>query len=189
MLRNVMTALLLVMAFAGPAAAQQRPAPPAPATPLGEQPRNQRQLLAIVDDFAQRYTSAPNEMAAGGQRPVRKAAICAMAGDQVRAWVGTVEQLTAASNGDGALRVRLDARTQLATRTGSFGDTETRTLIPAGSPLFATASGLRRGQRIAFEGRFFQDRDDCLEEVSLTVRGGMTAPIFLFRFTAIRPLD
>jgi len=177
--RAVGTALLLVAIGFG-AAAQ-------PAAP----PQEQR-LVQIVESYAARYRDRPNDMAGGALRPARAREICETmnaARGVVRGWVGTVERLDSTSAGNGILIVRISPLVTLQTWNVESIDTQDRTLIPHGSPLFPVAAGLRRGQTISFDGEFRPHRDDCLREISMTFAGAMQDPDFLFRFTAIRPVN
>ena len=163
-------------------AGQAQPAPPA----------LQTQVQDIVADFSARYRAAPNAMAAGGLRPERARALCAAlrtGNAAVRGWVGVVERLDSSASGHGVLKVRLTPTLALRTHSLEWGDQEDRTLIPARSPLFRIAAALQAGQRISFDGSFRPNREDCIRETSVTVDGAMRDPDFLFRFTAIRPVE
>ena len=46
-------------------------------------------------------------------------------------------------------------------------------------------SKLAPGQAVTFSGRFMKGEKTCLNETSLTTRGSMTDPEFLFVFTAV----
>jgi hypothetical protein len=177
---GAIAAALLLGGIGFGAAAQ--PAPP---------PLEQR-LVQIVESFATRYRDRPNDMAGGALRPARAREICeAMKATRgaARGWTGTVERLDSTSAGNGILIVRVSALVTLKTWNVEFVDTQDRTLIPHGSPLFPVAAGLRRGQTISFDGEFRPHRDDCIREVSMTFAGAMEEPDFLFRFTAIRPVN
>jgi hypothetical protein len=44
-------------------------------------------------------------------------------------------------------------------------------------------------QRLRFAGTFFPSADDCVKETSLTPAAAMAEPEFLFRFTAVAPVE
>jgi hypothetical protein len=152
-------------------------------------------IVQTVQDFADRYAKAPNDMAKGALRPARGYALCGgtspvkPAQGAVRGWVGTVERLDANNEGRGVLAVRLSPGAVVRTHSISWGDEETRTLIPIGSPLHKQALALSVGQRVRFSGMFFPSKIDCMTETSLLVSGAMTEPEFLFRFGEIQPAD
>lgn len=150
-------------------------------------PADQQRFLALVDRFAEAYRTAPNDMARGAVRPERARALCAaVRGLSVRGWVGTVETLSSTNDGRGVLALRLGSQVTVKTWNNSLSDSGDRTLIASGTPLFAAAAALRKGQRVVFDGRFVAHRDDCIRESSLTVSGAMNDPEFVIRFSAVR---
>lgn len=166
------------------AAAEARPA--APAAPA--RPADQEAFLAAIETAADRFRAAPNDMARGGERPVRAQDICRLLPNlAVRGWVGTIHALSSTSSGDGVLSIRLDRRATLGTWNNSLSDSSARTLIPNGSALYNAVVQMRVGQHVVFDGTFLPSRDDCINEKSLTVHGAMTSPDFAFRFAAVRP--
>lgn len=48
---------------------------------------------------------------------------------------------------------------------------------------------MRNGQAVVVHDAFLLDRNDCIKEVSLTVRGAMRDPSFLFRFADVAPVE
>lgn len=153
----------------------------------GPAPDSQQRFLALVDRFAEAYRRAPNDMARGAVRPERARALCdAVRGLAVRGWMGTVETLSSTNDGRGVLALRLNDQVTVKTWNNSLSDSGDRTLIASGTPLFAAASALRKGQRVVFDGRFVAHRDDCIRESSMTVSGAMNDPEFVIRFTALR---
>jgi len=190
-MRNLL-AVLAVVALISPAAAQQsgRGQPRPPARPPAMAADAEAQILSIVSTFAQRYRDASNDMARGAERPARARELCRVA-TSLRAenWTGTVTTLSSSSGGQGVLAVSLDGQTTLKTFNNTFSDQQFGTLIAPGTDLWQHVVSLRTRQRIVFSGTFFQSREDCLVETSLTVSGAMTDPDFIFRFTDVRPAD
>lgn len=167
-------------------AAPARAAPtPAPTLPV---PGDQQALMDAVSTFRANYNAAANDMARGAQRPARAEAICrAVPSLVVRNWVGTVSELTSNNEGRGVLAIALDRYTTVSTWNNSLSDAMHSTLIAPNSDVFRSAVALSRGQTVTFSGQFFRDQADCLSEASLTMRGGMTSPRFVFRFSEVRP--
>jgi hypothetical protein len=46
---------------------------------------------------------------------------------------------------------------------------------------------MKIGDMVRFSGGFFEDRDDCFREASVTFDGSLTKPEFIFRFSALAP--
>ena len=172
-----------VQSVAREAARDARPA--APAAPA--RPADQDAFLAAIDAAADRFRAAPNDMARGGERPIRAQDICrALPNLAVRGWVGTIHALSATNSGDGVLSIRLDRRTTVGTWNNGLSDASARTLIPNGSALYLAVVQMRVGQTVVFDGAFLPNRDDCIMEKSLTVTGAMTSPEFAVRFSSVR---
>jgi hypothetical protein len=184
MTRFALAALAVVLAAAAPAAA-----------PMG--PDVEAWVVKTAADYAEQYANARNDMAKGLLRSARGRALCAEPSrfkpsqGTVRDWTGTIEQMGALDDGRGSLEVRIAANVVLKTTNNGFSESlsETKTLIPAGSPLLAAVVGLSVGQKIRFSGNFWPSVVDCMEERSVTTSGSMSEPDYMFRFTAVAPAD
>lgn len=154
------------------------------------QPSAQKRLIEIVESSRDQFSQAKNDLAKGATRPARAKAICAVIrpGQTVRDWVGKVHTLSSNGDGHGVLYVEIADDIRVGTVDNALGDIAYPSLIEGSSSLMQTASSLTKGQKIRFSGRFFQGDADCLAEASLTQRGSMQSPDFIFRFTAISPL-
>lgn len=151
-------------------------------------PDQQEKFLSIVDDFAEKYRAAPNDLAKGALRPQRAKAVCDLLRDEtVRDWVGTVQLLSSNNEGKGVLDVSISRRANVTTWNNSLSDMSSQTLITPGTPLHDAALQLTKGQTVIFSGTFITGEKDCFREGSLTQSGSMTDPDWIFRFTAIRP--
>jgi hypothetical protein len=75
------------------------------------------------------------------------------------------------------------------TWNNSLSDIADRTLIEPNSPVFNAMGVLRNGDWVRFSGRLIPDSTDCVREPSLTIRGTMTSPEFIFRFDDIRRIE
>lgn len=152
-------------------------------------PPAQRRFIEIIEDARNRFDEAKNDLAKGATRPARAKAICsAMQSKQVADWIGTVHRLSSNSDGKGVLRVEIAEDIRLGTVDNAFSDIGYPTLIDGTSSLMLVAASLTKGQKIKFSGRFFADEPDCFAEMSVTQRGSMQSPHFIFRFTSISPL-
>jgi hypothetical protein len=137
-----------------------------------------------------RYQNASNDMARGNERPSRAQAICRLiVSNNVTGFVGTIETLSSNNDGHGVLAVRLSRNMTISTWNNSFSDSSHKTLISNGSPLHRRLIQMRVGQKVSVDGTFFSDNDDCLDEKSISVSGGMREPDFLFKFSNVQALD
>jgi hypothetical protein len=146
-------------------------------------PEQQQKFLSIIDDFAEKYKSAKNEMAQGAVRVQRKKAICDLfKSPSVKDWVGTVQKLSSTSEGQGVLNVSMSQIANAATWNNSLSDIGDKTLIEPGTSLHDAAVQLNRNDTIIFSGAFIKSDKDCFRESSLTQKGSMTDPDWIFRF-------
>jgi hypothetical protein len=175
-----------------PVSAQQAsaPAPVAPPEPEApQQPADQVRFVEAVMNAERAYFDAETEMAQGGTRAERRVAICAaLKGPVVQNWIGTVNDATSDNDGRGILTLHIARGIGLGTTNNSLSNPEFDTLIAPGSSVFKAASALVKGDTVQFSGTFFPDDQDCVREVSDTLRGSMTDPEFLFRFIAVKKL-
>ena len=184
-MKRLICALAGLAALAGAAHAQK---------PIG--PEWEPVLIATVDDFADKFRSAPNDMAKGLTRRTRAQTLCGpaqpvkSAQGHVRDWTGTVQKLDAVADGRGILYVRIAPNVTLQTTNNDFSEKfgPMKTLIAPGTPLYDSAVALAEGQQVRFSGMFAPSVEDCLKESSLTVGGAMTEPEFLFQFSVIAPV-
>src|SRR5712675_3309113 len=147
-----------------------------------DMPVQQQRFLSIISDFAQKYETAPNDMAKDALRQQRARAICGIINDlTVTNWVGTVNTLPGIDQGSGVLAVSLDKRSTIGTWNKKYD-----TLIKA---VHDAAIQLSSGQTIVFSGRFFRAKGDCITERSPTLREAMTQPNWIMRFSAIKPAE
>lgn len=174
-----------------PAVAEAAPASVAAAkvAPTIVLPDSERRLIEIVQDARRRFDEAKNDLARGATRPARAKAICAaLRPGSVKDWIGTVHKLSSNNDGKGVLTVEIAPDIRVTTVNNAMSDAIYPSLIDGSSPLLAKAAALSIGQRIKFSGRFFENDADCLAESSVTQRGSMRSPDFVFRFSSIDPI-
>jgi hypothetical protein len=170
----------------------QAPAGAQPARQPGTEspmPDRQRQFIDVLDDFAARYSQAPNEMAQGALRPQRAKAICSLMNrdGEVRGWVGKVKKMSSNNEGKGVIEISISPRASVKTWNNALSDIGDHTLLEPGSLSHTQAVELRPGQSVEFSGTFPLGDKDCLRESSLTQRGSMSEPEWIFRFQTITP--
>ncbi|MNF12751.1 hypothetical protein D3C80_2143530 [compost metagenome] len=59
------------------------------------------------------------------------------------------------------------------------------TLIDKGTPLYSALLTMSVGDAVTVSGGFLPSEEDGVKETSLTIRGSMSDPEFLFRFNDI----
>src|SRR5262249_12395097 len=171
-----------------PAATMQLGAEDPKIASAADMPARQQQFLSIISDFAQKYETAPNDVAKDAprqQRALRQQrarAICGIMNHlTVTNWVGTVNTLPGTNQGRGVLAVSLDKRSTI--------ETWNKTLIKPRTAVHDAAIQLSPGQTIVFSGSFFRAKGDCITERSPTLRQAMTQPNWIMRFSAIKPAE
>ena len=153
---------------------------------LGEMPDIERQFIAAVENARSVYKAGSNDMAKGAARPMRGKDLCALLrSPTVSHWVGRVTKLSTNGDGKGVLAIQIDSEISIKTWNNAVSDVADSTLIDPGSPLFAKASALAEGQLVFFSGSFRTNSTDCVKESSLTMRGSLMEPEFIFRFSDI----
>ena len=152
-------------------------------------PGDEEKFIKANVDARAAYRAASNDMAKGGTRAGRKSDICsALSGFSIQNWVGTISTLDSNSDGKGVLSIEVADDVRLKTWNNSLSDIGDNTLIDPSSPLFAEVSSLKKGDLVEFSGAFIQNDTDCVKETSMGLRGSMTDPEWLFRFSAVRKL-
>lgn len=151
-------------------------------------PPDQKRFMELVALRRDKHNAAPNEMAAGAERPARAADICGeIKSPKVTNWVGYIDTLSSNGDGLGVLTVTIGDKVAVATWNNSLSDGSQGTLISPNSDVFASASKLKKGMPVRFSGTLFPNRTDCFQEKSMTLRGSMTSPEFVFRFASVEP--
>jgi RNA polymerase subunit RPABC4/transcription elongation factor Spt4 len=174
------------------------PLPPAP-TPAALEPampaypRDERAFVKLVTDAQAEGKSVENDMQLGGVRTKREDEICRLwsSPPTVKNWFGTIAAVDSNSDGKGVVAVTLAQDFTVKTWNNDLSDMTEHTLIDPHSALFAAAEALKVGETVRFSGTFFPgDRDDneCLKEGSMTLRGKVAEPEYIFRFTSLSPV-
>lgn len=153
----------------------------------------QVQFLQAVNNARSGFHAAgTDEFAQGATRPTRRAAICATELGRsvvVREWIGRVHGRTTNGDGKGVLSVDLGNVIPIKTWNNSLSDIGDRTLVEPGSPVYLAMGSLRQGDWVRVSGNFVRSDVDCVREASVTIRGSMATPEFIFRFESIRKVE
>jgi hypothetical protein len=169
-----------------------QPAPPAAVVVPDPHPMplDEQALIRVANTYSAAYAAGANDMAKGGTRPQRAAELCKyFPHHSAKDWTGTISTLDSNNDGNGVLVVQIASGITVGTWNNAMSDFQDHTLIPAGSPIFQTASAMKQGDTVVFSGDFVASDTDCLEEKSLTLDGSMTSPEFVFKFRALSTGD
>jgi hypothetical protein len=172
-----------------PATAEPGASTPPPAMPM---PADESAFIQAVSSAQSESTTAANDMQRGGIKAKRDHALCGLLSPSLAAsnWIGTFKTISSNSDGKGVLGIEIAKDIVVRTWGNSFSDSEYNTLIEPGSEVFTTVSALSVGQPVVFSGHFFKDEDACIRETSMTLRGHISEPEFLFFFSsALSPHD
>jgi hypothetical protein len=102
-------------------------------------------------------------------------------------WIGTLHQIQPLPGGKVAIAIELPESTiLLRTWSDVVSDAGAGTLIDQKSDLYHTASALKVGAPVFFDGEFLEDKTDWAKEGSESVREGFTSPKYIVRFKEIR---
>ena len=156
-----------------------------PATPFGEQPRDEREVVELIEDGRREYDAANHDLQRDATLAERDERICAVLGDgRVEDWTGKVYQIDSSSDGRGIIGINIEPNTQVTTRGSTFSTDGT--LIPPG-PLLDRVTDLEEGQVVTFSGRFIAEEDGpCFTNPRLTQRQSIDKPLMVFRFSDVR---
>ncbi|MDR6819588.1 RNA polymerase subunit RPABC4/transcription elongation factor Spt4 [Neorhizobium sp. 2083] len=159
-------------------AAQSAPAP---------LPSKQTSFISAISDYSKRFNSASNELQQSSLRDQRRVAILSALGSQLQVdgWVGTLRKLETNMDGKAVITVRLAPDLDILTWNNAVSDVLHSTMVEKGTPLYAALMNMAVGDRVTVSGTFVRAENDGIFEQSLTIKGAMTAPEFLFRFNTI----
>ncbi|MDK2973352.1 MAG: hypothetical protein PWP23_3107 [Candidatus Sumerlaeota bacterium] len=171
----------------------ERPTPsPLEVPASAEESVDQKALEDLINSYSVRYRTATTDLQRSSIRAKRARDLLAMMPENngVMGWTGIVKARGTAADGSATLAIQLDGsrRVTVATHLLPEADKETRTLVPADSPLMASLASLKEGDRVRFAGYFLPAKNspDGLLELSTTENASMTAPEFLMRFRMVQ---
>jgi hypothetical protein len=172
--------------FAKPLAAVTAPTNAGPSQAVNSMPDVEVQFIAAIENARSVYKSGANDMAKGAARPLRAKQLCALLhSPTARNWVGKISTLSTNGDGKGVLGIEIGKDIVIKTWNNAVSDAGDSTLIDPASPLFSKASSLAEGKQVVFSGSFRADSTDCVREGSLTLRGSLMEPEFIFRFSDV----
>ena len=156
-----------------------------PAAPFGEQPRDEREVVQLIEDGRREYDAANHDLQRDAALVDRDERICAVLGDgRVEDWTGRVYEIDSSNDGKGIIGINIEPNTQVTTRGNTFSTDDT--LIPPG-PLLDRVTELEEGQVVTFSGRFVPDDDGpCFTNPRITQSQSIDKPLMVFRFSDVR---
>src|SRR5471032_3404314 len=156
-----------------------------------ERPPDEAAFIAAVSHAQETQSSAQNDMQRGGIKADRDAAICKLlASGNIQGWTGRVNKVDANSDGKGVFKVEIAPDIFLQTWNNDLSDFADHTLMEPNSQVFKAASNMAKGAAVRVSGTLFAgDSGDCVKEGSLTLRGKLQEPEFIFKFDAISVLS
>ena len=154
---------------------------------LPPMPPQEESFIKAIGQAQNDSKNAENDMQKGGILATRNTSVCGlMTNKSVNNWVGKVQKIDANSDGKGVIGIEIARNIVLKTWNNDLSDIGDNTLLSPSSPLFQTASMLKKGQSVNFSGTFLPGRDgECIREGSLSLSGKLRDPEFIFRFTSI----
>ena len=146
----------------------------------------QNKLIQIVDTYFKKFPEAENDLQKWTIRNERKDEIKKiLQGTDAINWSGTIKSLGTTTDGRAYLSVSISPRITIGTWNNQLSDLFENTLIPMDSPIYKKLLNYSVGDKIVFSGSFFSSDEDYIREKSITIRGTMNTPDFLFKFTSI----
>ena len=172
-----------------------------------EMPVDQVQFIKIISEAQEKHKEVENDMQRNSIKLTRENAICDLAkeGLYVQNWIGKVVKVDATNEGKGILVVEIAKDISLRTNYSEdikmdfdYDEPEeivqlsSETLIEPNTELYKKVSMLKQQHIVRISGTFFSgDTKDgfCLKEGSLTLKGNLSEPEFIFGFASVDPIN
>ena len=142
----------------------------------------QRDFMAIVLEYSQKYPRAENELQKSSLVTERLNRFRKLKGDprRIKDWYGTLESMGTTGDGKAFVTIRLASVPDLRVSTWNnfFSDSKDKSLIPQSSKVYAKLAAMKKGNVVKFSGTLRQPTNP-------TEEGKMVTPNFLFIFTEI----
>ncbi len=158
-------------------------------------PTQQTNFINMISGYASDYKKAANQLKKSALRRKRSKSIQEFLGDNLSVqWVGTVGTLATTSQQNAHMKINLlgteiifisNANNELSDLTGPE-----ETLIQIGSSFYDIVSEFEERDKVKITGSFLKDstESDYIFEQSISERGSMTEPEFLFKFESIEKI-
>jgi RNA polymerase subunit RPABC4/transcription elongation factor Spt4 len=154
---------------------------------IAQLPEKQNKFISVITDYKARFEAAGNELQESASRDQRRTSILGVLGSQMgaEAWTGTLRKLETNTEGKAIITVRVAPDLDVLTWNNALTDSLYSTMIEKSSPVYETLMNMSVGDKVKFSGNFIRAEEDGILEGSMTIKGAMTAPEFLFQFTKI----
>lgn len=154
-------------------------------------PEQENTFINAIQAGIEAAENSNTELQRGAALSQRDNLICSLLppGKRISEWIGTVAHIGANSDGHGILEIEIANKITVATWNNAISDVMHETLIDPSSPIFPIAASLQKGDMVKFAGEFFTDHETCLHTQNLGLRGKISQPTFVFRFSALTPLN
>lgn len=150
-------------------------------------PAEEIEFINVLTFARDAYEEAKTEFAKGSIRPQRAKAICTkLKSNQANDWIGKLVRLKTNTDGKGVVVIEIATGFTIKTYSTQLSDIGSKTLVEPGTKLYSALGELSEGDQVSFSGVFFTKSSDCFEEVSLTMKGSMTSPEFIMRFSSVQ---
>lgn len=148
----------------------------------------QSAFIEVTESYSRQFSNARNELQESIMRDDRRLSISTTLGGglSVDNWSGTIVSLGTNTEGKGIVSIRVSPNVVLKTWNNAISDLFHNTLIEKNSSTYDALLNLVAGDRVIFSGSFFPSDEDGVYETSLTIRGAMQEPEFLFRFDEVQ---
>lgn len=158
-------------------------------TTKAPKPENEIRFISVVEKYVKSFSETKNELQQSLLRNQRNQDLSKSFNSlYIKSWIGVINQLSTNSEGKAILSIRISPNIEIKTWNNSLSDIMANTLIDKGTPLYKILTTLSTGQKVKFTGNFLPSSDDYMKETSVTIRGSMRSPEFLFKFESIEPI-
>ena len=150
----------------------------------------QRRFVKIASYYAEKFRNSKNELQESRVREQRREAIASnLYSRSISSWVGKISQLETNTVGKAILSVQIAPDVDIQTWNNAFSDLAANTLIEKDSQVYNSLIDLSNGQYVKFSGSFLSSERDFVKEASVTIRGSLTNPEFLFKFSSVEKVN
>ena len=156
--------------------------------PIDEKrPQTQARFIETASAAQKKSKDADNDMQRGSAKSERDKNVCALLKTmKVKDWTGKITNITSNSDGKGVIEVEIAKNITVKTWNNALSDIGDHTLIEPGTKFFDFVASLKKGTKIQFSGNFFRGSSgDCVKESSMSLRGKLEDPEFIFSFVEI----
>lgn len=167
---------------------------------------SENKFISVIDKYAQSVDGVDNELKINKLKKERDKEIYPIFKNEnnnsPKNWYGIVDYISTTNDGDGVIKIKISDNITIETWNTSFADKKYFTLIKPDNKLYDVVSDLSKGDVVKFSGLFHSAlkakykptkteimNERGFYESSLTLKGGMTEPSYIFSFTDIEKIN